>query len=160
MLSTRVRLLNGLKALHSHTSISNADSNSYLQVLFPLIACGFSFSYLAYQASQQFRKPSGYKAIGSDDDGPDTVPESYGLPDEEDGASIKDDDESEELTLAKTISRTNVSVIELDRPRGEVAWVGIEVLALLGQLSVNIAALIYHSWGNHGLLAAGAQVAV
>jgi ABC-type multidrug transport system fused ATPase/permease subunit len=125
-----------------------------------LLACGFSFLYLLYQASQQFHKPSGYKAIGSDDDGPDTVPESYGLPEEEDGGSIKDDDETEDLTLTKAVSGTNISVIELDRPRGEVAWVCIEIVALLGQLGVNITALPTHAWGNHGIVAAAAQSAV
>jgi ABC-type multidrug transport system fused ATPase/permease subunit len=116
--------------------------------------------YLAYQASRYLSKTSGYRVLNGDDIGPDTVPESYGLPEEEDDASIKDDDESEELTLAKTISQTNASVIELDRPKGEVAWVVVELLTLLGQLGVNVAALATHAWGDNGVTAAGVQIVV
>lgn len=132
-------------------------------MLFPLVACGFSICYLIFQVSQQLRSQSGYKVVGTDDDGPDTIPESYGLPEEENDFSNEAEDvsdEEDELTLHKTISRTNTTVIEWDKPRGEVAWVAIEVLALLGQLGVNIAAFIDRSWGRHGRLAAIAQIIV
>lgn len=59
-----------------------------------------------------------------------------------------------QLTLRPTISLTNESAIEVDRPRGETFVVILELLALFGQVGINVTALASHSWGSHGGLAA------
>ena len=73
--------------------------------------------------------------------------------------SIDEDDENNGLTLQKTISRTNESIVEVSRPRGEVAIVVVEISALLGQVGINLAALLTNAWGQNGTLAASAGLA-
>ena len=67
---------------------------------------------------------------------------------------VVEDDESAQLALHLTKSNTHESLIEVSRPRGQL-WVAIvEALALLGELGVNLAALLAHVWGHKGTLAA------
>ena len=73
--------------------------------------------------------------------------------------SIDEDDENNRLTLQKCVSRTNESVAEVSRPRGEVAIVVVEISALLGEVGINLAALLTHAWGQNGKLAASAGLA-
>lgn len=73
--------------------------------------------------------------------------------------SIDEDDENSRLTLQKSNSRTDDSVAEVSRPRGEVAIVVVEISALLGQVGISLAAFLTHAWGENGTLAASAGLA-
>lgn len=53
------------------------------------------------------------------------------------------------LALHQTISRGNESVVEVDRPRGETALVTLELLALVGEIGINLAAITFQLWGSH-----------
>ncbi|KKY19239.1 putative atp-dependent bile acid permease [Phaeomoniella chlamydospora] len=120
---------------------------SYLEVLFPLIACGISFAalglHIVKQTVQRQRlNKIKYQLIDVDDDSSDAVSE----------------DSVAGLTLQKTVSHTNVSIKDVDKPMGEVVLVSIEVLAILGHLGLNIAALWTDFWGQRGPLPAVAQI--
>ncbi|KAL8704270.1 MAG: hypothetical protein Q9201_002580 [Fulgogasparrea decipioides] len=67
--------------------------------------------------------------------------------------STLNDGRDDGLILHPTRSRTNASTIEIDRPRGETVVVVIELLALLGEIAINVVALAFRSWGPHGIAA-------
>ena len=67
---------------------------------------------------------------------------------------MDEDDESAQLALHLTKCNTHESLIEVSRPRGQLWVVIVEALALLGELGVNLAALLTHAWGHKGTLAA------
>ncbi|KAI4140681.1 MAG: hypothetical protein L6R39_005689 [Caloplaca ligustica] len=58
--------------------------------------------------------------------------------------------------LHLTKSQTNESMIEVDKPRGETSLVVIELLALVGEIGVNTAAIVFRIWGPHGTVAGAA----
>lgn len=136
---------------------------SYLQVLLPLIACALSILHLSIQSIRRtvkIKRASGYHALKTSDNvngNPSHYDNAYDETDEVD--SIDEDDENNRLTLQKSTSRTNESVAEVSRPRGEVAIVVVEITALLGQVGINLAALLTHAWGQNGTLAATAGLA-
>jgi ABC-type multidrug transport system fused ATPase/permease subunit len=55
-------------------------------------------------------------------------------------------DSESDLTLQKSLSRSNLSIRNIDRPRGEVLLVTVELIALLGQLAVSLVAI----FSDHG----------
>lgn len=44
--------------------------------------------------------------------------------------------------------------LEVDRPRGEITVVTLEIAALIGQVAVHVVVLSTHAWGRHGTLSA------
>jgi len=58
------------------------------------------------------------------------------------------------LALQRTTSHTNESIVEVSRPRGELVMVVVEILALSGEVGINLAALLTQAWGSNGSLAA------
>lgn len=64
-------------------------------------------------------------------------------------AADADEDGDHRLTLHPTTSRGNESVVEVDRPRGETALVIIELLVLVGEIGINLAAITFQSCGAH-----------
>ncbi|KAI4131960.1 MAG: hypothetical protein LQ338_000944 [Usnochroma carphineum] len=121
----------------------------YLQTLLPLLASGLSFGYLAIQSIRRTvklkRKP-GYQPIKL----------ANGYLDEDDGVPSINHEAEPRLTLRLTTSRTNESIIEVDKPRGETVLVVIELLALVGEIAINLAAVTLRSWGPHGTVAGAA----
>lgn len=82
-----------------------------------------------------------------------------------DGAIQRSDDESEDefdrneesaLQMART--RTEQSVLTVDRPKGELFLPVIEEMAVLAVLGLNIAGLILHPWHRRGRVADIASV--
>ena len=71
---------------------------------------------------------------------------------------VDEDDESAKLALHLTKSNTHESLIEVNRPRGQIWVVVIEALLLLAKLGVNLAALLTDAWGHKGTVAAIAGV--
>ncbi|KAL8650545.1 MAG: hypothetical protein Q9226_005100, partial [Calogaya cf. arnoldii] len=49
-------------------------------------------------------------------------------------------------------------MIQLDRPRGETFLVVLELVALVGEIAINLIALEFLSWGSHGATAAIAGI--
>ena len=135
----------------------------YLQTLFPLLGCGVSLIYLSYQVFRSARrrklahqydplKPSlanGNGRIGancSDDE------------------STEDEEEDElerrrELALQPTKSRTNASVMTVDKPRGEILIALVEEVAVIAELGLQTAAFVLGVWGQRGTTASIASVA-
>ncbi|KAK4543111.1 hypothetical protein LTR36_005888 [Oleoguttula mirabilis] len=140
--------------------LSRCFTQDYLQTLFPLIACGISLLFLSYQvlrtrpgASHAYSRIKGHVWNGAQ-----SAQEQA-----EDGADEESEDEferNEGLALRASKSRTDISVMTVDKPRGEVTIAVIEALAVFAELGIQVAALILHAWGGKGTIAAIASVAV
>ena len=145
-----------------------ADENvRFLQTLIPLIAVGASLLYLSIQSIRRtikLRNASLYQyADGATNDSKafvirseETVGED-GIQsiDEEDGMqSIDEEDENNRLALQKVAMQAHASLLEVSRPRGELLVPLLEIFALLGEVSINLAALLTHAWKPNGAVAA------
>ncbi|KAL1970957.1 hypothetical protein VTN77DRAFT_2791 [Rasamsonia byssochlamydoides] len=130
--------------------LTHCFQRNYLQIIFPLTACAVSLLIillqLAYHRVIAWRR-STYKPLlngTADADDVDTP--------EED-----EDEEVANLTL-KPASRVAQGDFEVSRPRGEVALVAVEILALLAEVGVCVAVLVTHAWGRHGTIPAVARL--
>ncbi|KAF2231876.1 putative ABC transporter [Viridothelium virens] len=135
---------------------SKCFQRDYLQTLFPLIAVGGSLIYLCFQlfqAAKRSRYYHAYKAL-------DNVHHVWSIhvPNREEVDTDEDEDEDDYLTLQPTISQTQPSVINVDKPRGERWLVTFEELVVLGELAIQIAALATKAWGPHGTIAGIAEM--
>ena len=106
--------------------------DSYLLALFPLILCAISIVVIALRLIKwrlQQRSPDQQKHLLVDV--------------AEDVQSLGEDNEDDEerLTLQKTVSRSYDAIRDVDRPRGEIVWVSLELVAILAQLALSIYAL-------------------
>ncbi|KAL1981719.1 hypothetical protein VTN96DRAFT_2276 [Rasamsonia emersonii] len=125
---------------------------NYLQIIFPLTACAISLLIILFQLAYHrliaWRR-STYKPLRNspaDGNGVDT-------PDE-----VDDDEEVADLVLHKAASRASHGDFEVSRPRGEVALVVVEILALLAEVGVCVAVLVTHAWGRYGTIPAVARL--
>lgn len=134
---------------------------SYLQVLLPTIACGATLLYILIQSIQRtvklkrgkvfVKNRALYQGNGKFKDDPDGA---------EERSDIGEDDESDRGALRRTKSVTHRSLVEISRPRGQIAVVVIEVLALLGELSISLTFLFIDTWEGKGRVATISGVAV
>ncbi|KXG49698.1 ABC transporter, integral membrane type 1 [Penicillium griseofulvum] len=62
--------------------------------------------------------------------------------------------ENEADTILSQAVQQEHSQVEVDRPRGEITVVLLEIAALIGQVAVYIIILSTHAWGRHGTLPA------
>ncbi|KAH0537387.1 hypothetical protein FGG08_005829 [Glutinoglossum americanum] len=133
----------------------------YLQIFFPLFACGASFSFLSIQAIRRTvkLKTVAYDKLRSNCSNGNVlgVPGRYGELEQD----AEDDDDDEDyffqnghVSLPGTRSQANGSTIQIDRPRGEVLLVAVEELAVIGMIAINFIALWTQAWGPNGTLAA------
>ncbi|KAK3053818.1 Transporter of the ATP-binding cassette (ABC) [Extremus antarcticus] len=141
--------------------------HDYLQTLLPLIACGFSILYLGWQVGKKClrREEEGsYEVLKQH-----TTANGNGRPvgsyedDEEDESSEEDEEEvlpSRRLSLRRIRSEAHMSVVTLDKPRGEMGIAMVEELAVIAELGVHVAVFVLGSWGRKGSVAAIASVAV
>lgn len=100
----------------------------YLETIFPLLACGLSALLVIvtlYNYRRTVKKNSREQQLLLDAE------------EEQD----TDDDSVAELTLQRTISRTNPSTREVDKPTGEVFLIVAELVALFGQLVLSLLSL-------------------
>ncbi|KAK5134895.1 hypothetical protein LTR08_005985 [Meristemomyces frigidus] len=134
---------------------SHCVQQDYLQTLLPLVACGISLFYLAYQvlrARNRSSHPKGYSKVhGHNGNG-------EAAQDDNDDDTEDEFERNEQLALQPTKSRTDVSVI--DKPRGVIVLPVLEELAVFAELGIQIAALILHAWGRKSRIASIASVAV
>ncbi|KAK5120008.1 hypothetical protein LTR85_007084 [Meristemomyces frigidus] len=142
--------------------LSRCFIHDYLQMLFPLIACGISLLYLLYQILRDTGRLRGSHAysrlIGHVWSG--VQPSQEQAADGTDEDSEDEFERNEELALRASKSRTDISVMTVDSPRGEITISVLEELAVLAELGVQVAALILHAWGRSGTVAGIASVAV
>lgn len=66
--------------------------------------------------------------------------------------------EEEDPVLRKAAGPDSDVHFEWDRPRGRLTLVALEVIALMGEVAVCVAALITHGWGRHGTVPAIARL--
>ncbi|KAG9239368.1 hypothetical protein BJ875DRAFT_491652 [Amylocarpus encephaloides] len=141
--------------------VSNCVQRDFLKVLFPLIGIFISSLVLFSQSIRRkvkLKKRTGYKPLENGDrgesNGHSNAPGySNGSTEEE---AVDDDDEAltmsgGRLQLAKTT--TKGSIAEIDSPRGQYTVLVVELLGIVGVLSINIAAYILHAYGSKGTLA-------
>ncbi|USW51695.1 Putative AAA+ ATPase domain, ABC transporter type 1, transmembrane domain-containing protein [Septoria linicola] len=154
-------------AIWHSDDFSRCFQHDYLQTLLPLIACAISALYLAYSLLQTTLQsgPSskGYQHLpngghhnsrrNDDADNDSDATTETGSEDEM--------RRNEQLALQMTKTKTNASVMTVDRPRGEVLITFVEEIAVLAELGVQVAALFLRAWGPpRGRVAAFAEVAV
>jgi len=122
----------------------------YLQTLFPLIACGASVLYLTIQvivAARQSRLQTAYDILKNEQPNGRTGHE-------EDSDSEEDEmDVNEDLALMATKSVADASVVDFDRPRGELLIPLVEEVCVLAVLGIQIALLV-EQWDRKGRVAA------
>ena len=109
-----------------------------------MIVCHYA-TYLFRQSASQSRPYQHSRLVEVDDDEiSDTETESLS-----------------EVTLQKTLSHGRQSIVEVDKPSGEVVFVGVELLALLGQVSISIAesVLAHSAWNDRNLIGTSPPVA-
>ena len=73
---------------------------------------------------------------------------------------IDEDEEDPDLVLQNGAIQTNEVAVEVSRPRGERVVVVVEILALLGEIGISLAALLTQAWGKNGRIAAIASLSV
>lgn len=137
--------------------INCADcGDSYLQILFPLLACGLSLLYIATQLVQditKFSRKRGYTPLNGTthifDHSKDTVGDGE---EADDAGEVDEEDSDNRLNLKKTTSTTQ-SVAKVSYPRGTVLLVVVEILGLLGEIGISFGALTIHARARHAKVA-------
>ena len=134
--------------------------NSYLQVLLPLIAAGISLLYALIQSIQRtakLKQENGYATLKPSYNSVESNGHYTDEPDGPEGVHDVDvdvDDDSDRLTLHLAKVQTKESLIEINKPRGQVWVVIIEILAVAVELGISLAALVTEAWGHNGTVAA------
>ncbi|KAL9601730.1 MAG: hypothetical protein Q9219_002341 [cf. Caloplaca sp. 3 TL-2023] len=113
----------------------------YLQTLLPLLASGLSFGYLATQSIRRTVKIKRKRAYLP------LKPHGDGHYDRFERVADVDEEDFSRLTLHPTTSPGN-DTIKIDQPRAETALVIVELLALVGEIAINLAAIALQSWGS------------
>ncbi len=132
--------------------------SSYLQVLLPLVASGISLLYALIQSIQRtakLKQKTGYPPLKASYN---PVESNGRYRDEPDGPEevqdIDDDDDSDRLALHLAKVQTKESLIEVNKPRGQVGVVMLEIFAVGAELGINLAALVTEAWDHNGTVAA------
>lgn len=134
---------------------------SYLQTILPLTICAISLLYLAFQIYQEAASSRNRNAYSLIED-PSQSRSAQNPRDNEDDTDSSDDelDINERLALHPTVSRQTVSIMAVDKPRGETTIVVLEAMAVLGALGVHIAMFFTEALGRKGEIAAISGIAV
>lgn len=137
---------------YSTSKVKLTITSSYLQILFPLLACGISLLYLAFQLIGLARKSDYYQAYKLLNP---THPHvwDYRVPQDEDSEDESEDDyldENEELAIRTARQSVDMSVVTVDRPKGELIIPVVEEMAVLGELALHIVGLVTNPWNHHG----------
>ena len=140
------------------TCVLPLTSSSYLQVLLPLIASGISLLYILIQYIQRTAKLKQKHVYAPSRPSYDPVqthnPYRDAADHPEQVQDIYDDDDSDRLALHLAKVQTKDSLLEVNKPRGHIWVVVIEILAIAVELGISWAALLTQAWGHKGTLAA------
>lgn len=116
----------------------------FLQILFPLIACGLSLFLIIFRVSYRYvvsRKRVSYEPLS----GRDPVEVDDAQPSVGNDGRVNVSDQ-----LLFKGSHDENTRLELDRPRGQVAVVVLEIAILVAQVVMFIVLLKTDGWGHHG----------
>ena len=142
----------------SITCVLPLTSNSYLQVLLPLAASGISLFYLLLQFIQRTAKLKRNKGYAQLKPSYNPVDSNHRYQDEPNGSEevqdVDDDDDSDRLALHLAKVLTEESLVEVNKPRGQVWVVIFEVAAAAVGLGINLAALVTETWSHKAMVAA------
>ncbi|KAJ5795133.1 ABC transporter integral membrane type 1 [Penicillium paradoxum] len=122
--------------------LSRCFQRNILQFILPLTVCGTSLLIVLIRLAHRYaltRKDVAYKILPNDDS-EDEVP------------NATQGNESDAM-LSQAVQQEQ-SQVEVDRPRGEITVVLLEITALIGQVALYIFILSTHAWGRHGTLPA------
>ncbi|KAF2205146.1 hypothetical protein GQ43DRAFT_437266 [Delitschia confertaspora ATCC 74209] len=145
---------------------STCFERDYLQTLFPLIVCGISLLYLLLQLYRTRTSPTSFHKYNPLDSVPNLWsdgPRPRRREEDTDSDSDATEDTFERnhhLALHPTASHRTVSIVAIDKPRGEVTVVALEELAVLAELGVHVAIFFTGVGGRKGKAAAIASIAV
>ncbi|KAL4907580.1 hypothetical protein BDW74DRAFT_149478 [Aspergillus multicolor] len=131
--------------------LSRCFQRRYLQEILPLAACALSLILITTRVAYHYifsRKSFAYKLVPSDDVG-----------DTPDRRGVEEDLEDESDPMLSKAARLELPHFELDRPRGEIAFVALEAAALVGQVVVFALVLKSDAWGRDDRLPAAARLA-
>lgn len=131
----------------SFTCLHFIPIDSFLQVIFPLAVCGLSLLLIVLRVTYRYavsRKGVAYKV----------------LVDNSSREDVRDDQPVEEEAdpLSAKATEPGQSHMEVDRPRGEITLIALEILALVGEASIFVAILSTNAWGRYGTLPAVAKL--
>lgn len=130
--------------------VSRCFQRKYLQLIFPLAACGLSLLYIVLRVVHRYvvkKKGIAYTVLVNDE--AENGVSSTGPVDEEDG----DDGEETDPMLFKA-TQLEQTRLELDRPRGQIAIITLEIAALVGLVITFVIVLNTNAWGDNGMLPA------
>jgi len=144
---------------------------SYLQTLLPLVVCGLSILFLAIYYVHKARRLKHYRAYSVITNlyyvfNVRVPPPNEGCADDfevdSDHTDIDDEvDSNAQLALHPTTSQVNrTTVLEAEEPKRKILIVFAELLLVLCELAVSIAALTLRALGSKGDCAAASTVAV
>ncbi|KAL4802401.1 hypothetical protein BDV18DRAFT_147428 [Aspergillus unguis] len=126
--------------------VSRCFQRKYLQEIFPLTACAVSLVLILTRVAYHYvfsRKGFSYKLVPTDDAGAQDTREEL----------VEESD-----PMLSKAARLELPHFELDRPRGEIAFVLLEAGALIGQVVVFALGLSSDTWGRDGRLPAAARL--
>lgn len=142
----------------SGDDFSACFQRDYLQVLLPLVASGISLLYLLIQSIQRTAKLKRKKGYAPLNPAYNPVHGNGRYRDEPEGSEevqhFDDDDDSDRLALHLAKVQTKGSLVEVNKPRGQVWVVLVEMLAVAAEMGINVAALVTDAWGHKGTVAA------
>ncbi|RAK80912.1 putative ABC bile acid transporter [Aspergillus fijiensis CBS 313.89] len=130
--------------------LSRCFQRNYLQVILPLTACGLSLILIVLRVAYGYlfsRRGVSYKILVNNEEDEDTAT-----------TAIGDDEEGETDPMLSKATQSEVPHFEVDRPRGEIAILSLEILALAGEVAVFGAVLSTDAWGRQGSLPAIAKL--
>ncbi|KAJ5146344.1 uncharacterized protein N7515_000908 [Penicillium bovifimosum] len=122
--------------------LSRCFQRNVLQVILPLTVCGASVLLVLIRLAHRYvlaQKGVAYKVLPNNDS-------------EDDVPNATQENESDALLFRA--AQNEQPQVEVDRPRGEVTVVLLEITALIGQVAVYILILSTQAWGRHGTLPA------
>ncbi|PYH98668.1 multidrug resistance-associated protein [Aspergillus ellipticus CBS 707.79] len=129
--------------------VSRCFQRNYLQVIFPLAACGLSLLFIILRVAYGFtvsRKGTTYKILENNASEEDTqVP------------SLDEQGEETDPMLSKA-AQSELPHFDIDRPRGEITTLTLEILALVGEVAIFVTILSTDVWGRQGTLPAIAKL--
>ncbi|RHZ61323.1 putative ABC bile acid transporter [Aspergillus thermomutatus] len=130
--------------------VSRCFQRKYLQLIFPLAACGLSLLYIVIRVAHRYvvtKKGIAYKVLVNDE--AENVAPNTGPVDGEDG---EEGEETDPMLFKAT--QLEQPRLEIDRPRGEIAIIALEVAALVGLIATFVIILSTNAWGDSGTLPA------
>ncbi|OQE17014.1 hypothetical protein PENSTE_c022G00900 [Penicillium steckii] len=121
--------------------LSRCFQRNVLQVSLPLVACSLSLLLIVSHLTYRYivsRKGVAYKV----------------LPNDAGDVPNRRESESDPMLYQAVQTESDHVQLEVDRPRGEITIVSLEVAALIGQVTLYVVTLTTQGWGRHSTIPA------